>query len=218
MAENLAIDFTQNAECSKCGTEKDIWTDYYWRRNGRRSNACKECVRTSQKERTCNRYNNDPEFRDRYRKYQSDYRKARSGDPFFQLKMKEREARHKVNSPLSSKEKGKRWRQRHPEFQLWRGARERANKKGIEFTLTREWVLKRLATGVCEATGIRFNSETFIGRCGPYSPSIDRIDSSKGYTPDNCRMICWALNMGLSEWGEEVYLDIAKAFIEKSSG
>lgn len=72
--------------------------------------------------------------------------------------------------------------------------KSRARIKGREFSLTREWGRLRW-TGVCEVTGIPF----IIGRRGkgphPLSPSIDRIDQSQGYLPDNCRFVVWAVNL-----------------------
>jgi hypothetical protein len=48
----------------------------------------------------------------------------------------------------------------------------------------------------CEATGIPFDNSyegTFINM-NPYAPSIDRIDSNKEYTIDNCRLVLTAFN------------------------
>jgi hypothetical protein len=38
----------------------------------------------------------------------------------------------------------------------------------------------------------------------PYRPSFDRIDSSKGYTPDNVRIIAYCVNTAMNEWGEDI--------------
>jgi hypothetical protein len=69
--------------------------------------------------------------------------------------------------------------------------KNRAAKKGLPFEITREWIHERLIKGICEATGIPFilDEET-----GVWSPSIDRIDPAKGYTPDNCRLVIMAFN------------------------
>jgi hypothetical protein len=81
---------------------------------------------------------------------------------------------------------------------LWR-IRMRAKKKGLVFELTREWLQARLDAGVCELTGLPFTPQ---GLLAPAMPSVDRKDSSRGYTSDNCRLICWALNAAFNNWGE----------------
>ncbi len=79
-----------------------------------------------------------------------------------------------------------------PWQKLLQGSRARARAKGLPFDLTAEWMKARY-TGRCEITGIEFVPAT--GR-GPraFSPSIDRIVPSKGYTMDNCRFIVFAVN------------------------
>ena len=52
-------------------------------------------------------------------------------------------------------------------------------------------------------------------RFTPFSPSLDRIDCTGGYTKDNVRLICTALNLGLNTWGEDVYEKVATAFLEQ---
>lgn len=60
----------------------------------------------------------------------------------------------------------------------------RAKKKGLEHNLTREWILANLPK-VCPILGIEL---CFTGY--KYNtPSLDRVNNSKGYTPDNVRII-----------------------------
>ena len=131
------------------------------------------------------------------------------------VRLRQKEARWRAKNPDKVREKWKRHYRKCKYAHLWRAARERANKAGLEFTITSEWVKERMAVGFCECTGLRFIESERVGRCGPFTPSIDRIDSSRGYTPDNCRIIVWGLNMALSEWGDEIYLQIAEAYINK---
>lgn len=78
------------------------------------------------------------------------------------------------------------------------------------------WVLQKLENGVCELSGINFDLSSPNGTAfNPYSPSIDKIDSKKGYTFDNCRVIITALNIALSEYGLGTYLEIAEKVISK---
>lgn len=72
-----------------------------------------------------------------------------------------------------------------------------AKKRGREHTLTKEWARANY-TGYCALTGLPFvvSDGSAASARGPnhYSPSIDRINSAAGYTPDNCRFILWIVN------------------------
>jgi len=97
-------------------------------------------------------------------------------------------------------------------------AKSRAKKKQLPFNLTKLWLLQKLENGTCELSGIPFDfSKSSKNNFNPMSPSIDRIDSSKGYTFDNCRVILTALNVALSEYGLGLYLEIAKKVISQQN-
>lgn len=94
------------------------------------------------------------------------------------------------------------------------GARNRAKQKGLEFTLTKEWVKSRGSN--CELSGLPFRPEyDGVHDRNPFAPSVDRIDSSKGYTPENSRLIFSCLNMGLGQWGLAEVAPVWAAVIEK---
>lgn len=67
--------------------------------------------------------------------------------------------------------------------------------------------------GRCALTGLPFHLlEVGSGKARrPFAPSIDRIDSSSGYTRDNVRLVCQAVNFALNAYGEDTFLEIAKA-------
>lgn len=73
--------------------------------------------------------------------------------------------------------------------------------------------------GKCALTGIPFNLESPEGATlRPWAPSLDRIDSSKGYTAKNCRLVCVAVNFALNQWGEAVFRKIATAIASQNQG
>lgn len=71
----------------------------------------------------------------------------------------------------------------------WMAARSRAKKEGIEFTITLEDIYP--FPDVCPVLGIPMAqaSGTIAN-----SPSIDRIDPTKGYTKDNIKVISYRAN------------------------
>ena len=91
-------------------------------------------------------------------------------------------------------------------------AKRRADKRGLAFCLTQDWAVERLDKGVCEATGLPLVFATGRGR-SPFSPSLDRIDPARGYTPDNTMVVCWAWNAAKGEWGDDVALMVAEGRI-----
>jgi hypothetical protein len=101
---------------------------------------------------------------------------------------------------------------------IFNGAQQRAKAKGIDFSISREWLRSRIELGRCELTGIEFSYIDGLKRCAkqPLAPSLDRIESNKGYTPDNCRVVLWALNCAINSWGSAVYERIAVAYLKKS--
>ena len=74
---------------------------------------------------------------------------------------------------------------------LIRISKKRAETKGWEFNLDWQWVEEKL-TQHCELSGIPFGMEN--ERIEWDSPTLDRIDNSRGYTKDNCRVILFSLN------------------------
>jgi len=99
-----------------------------------------------------------------------------------------------------------------------RGAKRRASRKGRECDLKKEdaKALWERCKGACEITGIPFDfTRKSNQKTRPFSPSIDRIDNTKGYTKDNVRVVCTSVNIAMNQWGEEVLHAIVKGLIAK---
>jgi hypothetical protein len=60
------------------------------------------------------------------------------------------------------------------------------------------------AKGRCEVTGtpLSYSKIEKAGTRHPFAPSLDRIDASRIYTLDNCRLVCLLINAALGDWGE----------------
>jgi hypothetical protein len=93
--------------------------------------------------------------------------------------------------------------------------RIRVERPGITFELSYDDIasLWKNQRGRCAVSGLHFSMAYFELSLvkHPYGPSLDRIDSHKGYVPGNVRLVCTAVNFGLGQWGDEVFLPIAEA-------
>lgn len=80
-------------------------------------------------------------------------------------------------------------------------------------TVTYEQILNDMKNGICAVTRIPldFDMKTYKEKTGrrsnPFSPSVDKINPNKGYTPENTRIVIWQYNMMKSELSDgEMYL------------
>lgn len=86
-----------------------------------------------------------------------------------------------------------------------------AKKKGLEWSISFEWISDRILAGTCEMTGLPF----IYARSHPFMPSIDRIDPESGYTEDNCRIVCYMYNMAKNRWTDANVLRMAEALVSR---
>lgn len=90
----------------------------------------------------------------------------------------------------------------------------------IYFTLTFDDVME-MATRQnwrCAMTGIKFADTKVAGaHARPFMASIDRVKCSEGYTKTNSRLVCVAVNLALSTYGESVFGTIARAYAARTS-
>lgn len=95
-------------------------------------------------------------------------------------------------------------------------AAKRAREAQRDFNLTRESIAERIAAGICEVTGLPFDMAPGPNKhhANPWAPSLDRRDSSKGYTEDNVQVVVAAYNYAKSEWSADVLLRLARAIVD----
>jgi len=87
------------------------------------------------------------------------------------------------------KETEQRRRQNHPESIILSAAKINAKRKNIDFSLSLEDII---IPKYCPVLGIPLNKNQISS--GYNSPSIDRIDNIKGYTPDNIVIVSDRVN------------------------
>lgn len=102
---------------------------------------------------------------------------------------------------------------------LFRSTKKNAKQRGIEFNLSIDdiKVMFDKSNGRCCMTGIEFDHSPPNGRKRPFTTSIDRIDSEKPYSIENCRLICVAMNLAMNWYGESVFQRIASAYLSKNN-
>jgi hypothetical protein len=94
--------------------------------------------------------------------------------------------------------------------------RKRAKTQGVKCTLTAEWVRERLDRGVCEFSGLPFDlKKSSRDPRNPYGPAVDRKIAGGDYSPENCRLVLIAVNTALLDWGDEPFLRIVRAVVDR---
>jgi hypothetical protein len=104
------------------------------------------------------------------------------------------------------------WRLANPERSMLGRAKNRATRLGIEFNLD---ISDIVIPDKCPILGIELASKRMSGPCAS-SPSLDRIDSSKGYIKGNVWVISHKANsmksnanieemLAFAEWAKRTY-------------
>ncbi len=106
-------------------------------------------------------------------------------------KVNEKRRKQRLENGDKYRKQGAEWAKANPERKLYTGAKTGAKKRGLEFTIGLDDLLpfpkKCPVLGIKLRQGIKVND--------PNSWSIDRIDNTKGYTPDNVAVISRRANM-----------------------
>lgn len=109
-----------------------------------------------------------------------------------------------------SKQRAKEYRNRNYVRATLSTIKGRAKRKGIEFSITEDDVI---IPDICPLLGIPI---TFGGNYTNRnnSPSIDRIDNSKGYTSDNIRVISFLANTIKRDLSKELLITFSENIVK----
>jgi len=120
---------------------------------------------------------------DKYKKQKSEWAKEN-----YPRTLKELQERRKAN-PDFFKERARLWRIKNPARYMVSQIKSRATKRGIDFNLKEEDIT---IPDTCPVLGIPLKYGGNKNKDN--SPSVDRIDNSKGYTKDNICVISYRAN------------------------
>ena len=105
-------------------------------------------------------------------------------------------------------------------YSLWHACFSRAKEKNLEFDLDLNEIHKFISTEKCQKTGFSFvikdKGRNFKDR-SPFTPSVDKIDPSKGYTKDNIQIVCWWYNLAKATYSDKEVLELCKAVVNQNS-
>ena len=102
---------------------------------------------------------------------------------------------------------------------LYSIVKKRASRNSMEIDLTEKDIKDMLIASdyKCSVTGIKFEATKYKGqRIRPWVPSVDRVNPFRGYTKDNTRIVCAAVNIAMNQFGDEIFNRIM-AYAAKSS-
>ena len=111
----------------------------------------------------------------------------------------------------------RKWRTRHPCANILhqlKGRKHRTKTAGSEACdLTLEDIKALCEPMICSVTGVplRWTDIPF----DPWRPSIDRINSNKGYVHGNVRLVCTMYNLAKHRWTDEEVLFMASSLVAR---
>ena len=97
---------------------------------------------------------------------------------------KQAHERYLKNKPHVAKQ-SKEWLATHPEYRLWKQARDSSKQRSLECTITQEDII---IPEYCTYLGIKLTDNRDSGRHDS-NISLDRINNTKGYVPGNVQVI-----------------------------
>ncbi len=122
-------------------------------------------------------------------------------------KMKEKEKRYYKQNAHKIKESKKQCNLSYNQIpaRLLKNHKSSAKKRNINFTLTLQWYEQQITKpefNICAISGKQF-VDSNNNHNEPFARSLDRIDSTKGYTPDNVAWVCMRYNLCKSNLSHE---------------
>lgn len=183
----------------KCKTCQNLLSsdNYYFNSKGGRNHACKDCI----KKKNVESYNSSEEMRSMRKARVEKYKQE---DPDYFIKNKQRGEKFYASTVGRAKT-------------LFKSAQRRSVNYTEKVDFDYKWILKKLEAGICEVTGISFDFEKPHDTSkNPYAPSIDRIDSSKGYCKDNVRIVIWQYNLMKGEIPDDKLLELCRIIVKRA--
>jgi hypothetical protein len=97
---------------------------------------------------------------------------------------------------------------------MFSAIKKRAQDRNIQFDLIKVELAARFEDQEwkCAKTGIEFDLSTGNGM-RPFGPTLDRIDSSKGYTSENVQIVCNVYNFAKNDFDDDDVLTFAVALL-----
>ena len=150
----------------------------------------------------------------RNKEYDKEYRKK-----WYKKQKEERPEEHasqmrewRNSNKEKFRERYKKWRDGKPENYKINCIRARAKRNNLEFNLDAKWFKEQYDLG-CSVSKQPFQ-EYFDGVTFFHKASVDRIDNSKGYIKDNCRLIKYGINAFKQDLSEEEFKNQIKILYE----
>lgn len=96
---------------------------------------------------------------------------------------------------------------------LYQGAKTRALKRRLPFSLSKDWIRLHLQRALREGEVVLASKGT--GERCARAPSIDRILPQMGYEEHNCRIVPVQLNCAKGEWDDDTFLEVVGAEVDR---
>ncbi len=182
----------------------------YYKKNAEKRKAYSKQWRRNNKERK-NEY--QKAWREKKKQYMVDWQRN------FRAKNKKICEEYRKRSLLKAKT------ERPIEFiarRLFFGSKSRAKAKKMAFDLTQEWIVEKIKSGKCSVTNIPFyinpiKDDNKSGPVSAFAPSLDRINTNRGYTKKNTQVVIWIYNSAKSSFTHNEVMVLAEALNKTNS-